>query len=132
MRLDGKNNIEVARRPAPRTRLTLAHGAETRTGVDSRGNLEFDSGILLDSSLAVTGFARVLNRLSRATTLWTGLGDGKKSATDGDLALPTAGRACGGFGASCSPRPVAGGTWNGTTDGDFFFAAMDGFHELDF
>ena len=132
VRLDGQNNIEVARRAASRPRLPLTYGAETRTSVDSRGNLEFDSGILLNPSFSVTGLARVLNRLSRATALWTGLGDGKKSATDGDLALPTAGRACGCFGASCSTRPVAGGTWNGTPDGDFFFAAMDGFHELDF
>ena len=97
--LDGKNNVKVTRWSATCSRLPLADGAEAGTGVDPCRNLEFDPSVLLHPALAMAGFARVLDRLSRTSAFGARLGDGKEPPTDGDLSLTAACGTGGGFGA---------------------------------
>ena len=132
MGADRENHIQVAGRAATGAGFALAGGAKTGAGIDAGRDLEFDAGVFLGPAFAVAVLAGMLDGLSVAPAFGAGLGDGKEAPVDGDLPLTPAGGAGDHLGAGGGTGAVAVRAGGGTADGDFFFAALHGFQEIDF
>jgi len=131
MGTDGKNDIEVSGGTPAGAGFPLSRGTEPGASVHAGGNPEFDPGIFLGPALAVTVFAGMFNGLAGAAAFWAGLGDRKESAVDGNLALAPARGAGDDLGPGSGSGALAVGTRGGAPDGDFLFATLNRFHEID-
>lgn len=128
----GENHVKISGFPAAWSGFPLPGGAEAGSGINPGGNLQFDAGVLLHPPLAMTFFAGVLDGLTGTAALGTALGDGKESPVDGDLSLAPTGWAGHHLGARGGPAALAGRAGDGSTKGDFFFAAQNRFKKIDF
>ena len=95
-------DVEVARRAAAQTGLTLAREADTGAGFDARGDIDRERLFLLHPARAAAGLARVLDDLTGAGTGRAGAFDGEEALLGAPLAMAAA------MAAGCRLRPRLG------------------------
>src|ERR1041385_8184488 len=80
MRLDGNEEIEIARRPAVQACLPFPGKPDARAFLDPRWNIHLERAFLLHESCAMTGLARIADDAPLAAA-------GRARALDGEETL---------------------------------------------
>src|SRR4051794_25813427 len=93
MRLDRKENVEVARRPAADPGFPLAGKPDAGAVFDPGGNIDGEIAFTADAAGAVASLAGIVDRFAPALAGWAGALDGEEALLGPYAALTATGRA---------------------------------------
>src|SRR6185437_5261703 len=108
VRLDGEENIEIARRPAAHASFPLAGQANAGSVLDAGGNVDRERALPGHAAGAGAFVARVFDRLPAAVTGGAGALDGEEALLRAHAPMSAAGLAGRGPGACARARAAAG------------------------
>src|SRR5262249_3761054 len=107
MRLDRKEDVEIARRTAAHPRLAFASAPDARAILDAHGNGDGERALARDAAGAVAGWARRIDGLAASLAGRASALDGEEALAGAHFADAAAGAAGGGRGAGLGPRARA-------------------------
>jgi hypothetical protein len=126
---DANHKFQVAPRRSDGTDIALTGVTDPISGVDPRGNLDFQRAIRGDFAFAAATRTRIGDDDAGTAARWTGLLNLEKTLTHDHHALTTTTAAVRGPSARASPRSLTGGAEFISLDGDHLFDAGGNFFE---
>src|SRR5690606_36175947 len=132
MRLDGNEDVEIARRTAAHTGLALIGQANTGAVLNALGDIDRELTVLLAAALATTIGAGLVHHLATALTDRAGAFNGEKALGGAHLAMAIALPAGMGASAGLGTGAFAGIAADERGDVDFDRAALKALFERDF